>query len=528
MLRVVIADDEEHICKLILALADWKRLQMEVVATACNGLEALAFVETFSPDILITDIRMPGCGGLELISRAKEIAPALEVIIISGYAQFDYAQTAIQFGVGEYLLKPVNQEALNSTLEKMAERCQNRKKSATDMELLRQSTLSGQERLRANLLPDLAAGRFAALDAAALRQTYHFHASADTYQLFLLKLDYDLDQFQEPSLAIVRSKAEDIFRSSLPEKCQDFLLMADGSDFYGLVHYAAAQRDALRGLLRECLNQLIAQQSLLGPVVFSLALGQPVAEPASLPQSFQSLRHIVAERLLEGTGRFLERVAAPVMGENSPLPRYVGAATHAIEMFSLEEGQSALDGLKEAALAISGISGMELLELVKGAGLFFMTRLGVEGREQMAGDFDSRLWHSASAGELFDCLSRLQANLLAAALERQKSQTGQPIRLAKQYIQKHYMNPITLEEVSEATGFSVNYFSTLFKKETGEGFAKYLTRVRMEEARNLLRETRLPVSEICKQVGYVDLKHFTHTFKTATGLTPGEFRKLYG
>ena len=82
--------------------------------------------------------------------------------------------------------------------------------------------------------------------------------------------------------------------------------------------------------------------------------------------------------------------------------------------------------------------------------------------------------------------------------------------------------------MAAATGFSVSYFSALFKKETGEGFAKYLTRVRMERAKELLQETNLPVAEICSQVGYSDLKHFNQTFKKVTSLSPGQYRKLYG
>ena len=109
-----------------------------------------------------------------------------------------------------------------------------------------------------------------------------------------------------------------------------------------------------------------------------------------------------------------------------------------------------------------------------------------------------------------------------------KDRDNQPIRAAKLYIHKHFDQPITLEEVSAAIGFSENYFSTLFKKETGSGFAKYLTHVRMDEARSLLRDTNQSVAEICRQVGYGDLKHFTHTFKAEIGLTPGEYRKLYG
>ena len=100
--------------------------------------------------------------------------------------------------------------------------------------------------------------------------------------------------------------------------------------------------------------------------------------------------------------------------------------------------------------------------------------------------------------------------------------------MARQYVQQHYSEPITLEQVCEAAGFSASYFSALFKKETGEGFVKYLTRVRMEHAQELLQQTNLPVAEICTRVGYNDLKHFTQTFKKETSLSPGQYRKLYG
>ena len=109
-----------------------------------------------------------------------------------------------------------------------------------------------------------------------------------------------------------------------------------------------------------------------------------------------------------------------------------------------------------------------------------------------------------------------------------RNEASRPIRMAKQYVMQHFQEPITLEAVCEAAGFSASYFSSLFKKETGEGFAKYLTRVRMEEAKTLLRETNLPVAEICERVGYSDRKHFTHTFHRATGLNPAEYRKMYG
>lgn len=94
-----------------------------MAGTAGNGLEALALIERERPDILITDIRMPGCQGLELIERARRTVPDIEIIIISGYAHFEYAQTAIKLGVGDYLLKPIKKDELTATLSKLAQRC---------------------------------------------------------------------------------------------------------------------------------------------------------------------------------------------------------------------------------------------------------------------------------------------------------------------------------------------------------------------------------------------------------------------
>lgn len=112
--------------------------------------------------------------------------------------------------------------------------------------------------------------------------------------------------------------------------------------------------------------------------------------------------------------------------------------------------------------------------------------------------------------------------------QKHENDTVRPVRKAKEYIQSHYSEPLTLEGISEMVGLSTAYFSALFKKTEGEGFAKYLINVRIEQAKVLLRETNLPVTEICRRVGYNDLRHFTHTFERATEVKPSVYRKLYG
>ena len=188
----------------------------------------------------------------------------------------------------------------------------------------------------------------------------------------------------------------------------------------------------------------------------------------------------------------------------------------------------AADDLARAVRDAPGARGWEVLELAAGAGRLFLLRPELEDRERLQQRFESDCDRCGQWERLFQCLKRIQREQIQAIRERRRSDAIRPVREAKQYVQQHYSQPITLEDVCDMVGFTPSYFSALFKKETGEGFAKYLTRVRMDRAKELLQRTNLPVAEICAQVGYSDVKHFTQNFKKETNLNPGQYRKLYG
>lgn len=122
MLKVVLADDENKILLLLQKLIDWERLGYEIVGTANDGLRALELVREKQPDLLLTDVRMPGCSGIELIQQARDVQPNLHFIIISGYRKFEYAQSALKYGVEDYLLKPIKQEELTGILMRLSDK----------------------------------------------------------------------------------------------------------------------------------------------------------------------------------------------------------------------------------------------------------------------------------------------------------------------------------------------------------------------------------------------------------------------
>ena len=412
-LKVVIADDEVRICQLIQALVNWEEMGMEIAGTANNGIDACEVIEKVCPDILITDIRMPGCSGLELIEKIKKTKPELEIIIISGYAHFEYAQQAIRYGVGYYLLKPINKVELMGILEKLKNKIGER------------------------------------IDSEQNRQ--------------------------------------------------------------------------------ELLRQAQLQKSIFEPVSFSMSVGMLVTDTRKLGESVQEALKLIPERMVKGSGRLLENLGEPSsLKEENLLEKYLREITIAVEVMSAEQADAAVIYLQNETRKIKNIHGYELLELIGAVADLFAACVQMQERSRNLELFKKQCRECTGTEKLFGCLLDFQRRFIMEMAQKHENDTVRPVRKAKEYIQSHYSEPLTLEGISEMAGLSTAYFSALFKKTEGEGFAKYLINVRIEQAKVLLRETNLPVTEICRRVGYNDLRHFTHTFERATEVKPSVYRKLYG
>ena len=170
MVKLVVADDEERVCRLIVALGNWEELGIKVVGTAANGIQALELIRKEKTDILITDIRMPGLNGLELIEKVREISPDIKIMIISGYANFEYAQNALKQGVSDYLLKPINKDALNESLAKMVHQIETERRTDMAFQDIQNERREELIKLRNMLLHDLCHDRSLGLSEDILRE----------------------------------------------------------------------------------------------------------------------------------------------------------------------------------------------------------------------------------------------------------------------------------------------------------------------------------------------------------------------
>lgn len=529
MVKVVIADDEERICQLIKALVDWDSLGLQVVGIAHNGLEASEMVKDFQPDILITDIRMPGCSGLDLIKMVKETVSELEIVIISGYAHFEYAQQAIKYGVGDYLLKPISKKELTATLEKLKDRvCQRRETEEDKQELLRKAE-KDVKRLQMILLSDIMKNENLPLSVQILKDTYYLNVRPGLFQAFQIKMDCGKSNLSEASASILMEKVQEELERNVGEKCTELVVGIQDFICVGIMNYDDGKQEEIRKGMKICINQLEVQKNLFRPVAFSAGLGNAFKEPDKLGESMKEASMLIQERIVRGTGRVFEHLGeASALHSSNILERYMRVIAHAADVLEKEEADAAVDLLEEEARSIKGVHGYEIMEMVYSAADIFAMRVQMKERQSQLDKFRQQCSQCQNSEEVFANLREFQSTYIQELFEKHENDTVRPIRKAKQYIQNHYSEQITLEEVSNEVGLSTAYFSVLFKKTEGEGFAKYMIRVRMEQAKILLRESNIPVAEVCRKVGYNDLKHFTHTFEKSVGVKPATYRKLYG
>lgn len=536
MLKVIVADDEEKICQLILKLVDWESLGMEVVGTAANGLEALEKIRQLVPDVVITDIRMPGCDGMEMIRQAKQVNGSTEFVIISGYRHFEYAQTAIKYGVSDYLLKPIKKEELTSTLQKIRERYLEKTEQLTFEERVRLVLKNDAGRLRTSYFSGILYPKSRGQESLTLDEInnqYHYSFRPGCFQMICIKFDR-IPSRDQKSLEFLADKTSQLADQVIREFCHDFELYVESSYVYMLLNYQEEEKKAVRHQIKSMLDGLIVLESIMEGLRVTIGAGDAVNSALQIRQSLRTSRWRVEQRLISGAGTVIDCEVQETadLAESQLFYDFNAAMTKALESLETEQVHLVLQKLKRGLLDRENITGHEVLQMSKevcNLYLFCMKnqKITLENESGFVERYNTGADDCDSVDALFGFLTAEIEGSFSKAAQQKKQEDNRPIRTAKKYMKEHYMEPITLEDVSAMAGFNPTYFSSLFKKETGSSFLEYLSGVRMDEAKRLLRETGIPVAVVCEHVGYSDVKYFTKAFIKYTGLKPNEYRKLY-
>lgn len=532
MYKVIIADDEPKVSQLIKNLIDWEGLGLEHAATAHDGISALELIKEHQPDIVITDIRMPGYDGIELIKYTKVVKPDIDFIIVSGYQYFDYAHNAIKYGVKDYLLKPLNKTEINTTLAKMTEKYSERSRQ----EMYRMEDV---KKLRSEFLREIYEGAGSVSikewELSGINREYNTGFIEGCCQAVIVKPDFEYQPGNQEMMRILLSKLSKIIEQNLKSVCAEMLCLIMEDRVYIIANY----KNEDKKLFRKALNNIIDEGHMLRDVfknlMLTIGLGNSRDTLEGIGKSTSEAIAALTDRIVTGGGKISQFNAELHMGE--PKESIISfdrrrRLVSFIEIFDTEAVKHWLDEVESEIHQLSGISGefiFTTLEEIEGIILFGLkNHANVKSIDKsLVDEFHEALLMQNSIRDVFGIAGRYICKMLRQAEEDRKNESNRPIKEARKYINEHYASAVTLEEVSAIIGFNATYFSTLFKKETGMNFLEYVTAARIKAAKQLLSDSRKSILDISHEVGYNDFKHFTKQFKKVTGLTPSEYRKLY-
>ena len=534
MLKVLIADDEKKVCQLIEKLVDWEALDMQVTAVAENGIEALEKIKEYSPDIALTDIRMPGYDGLELVRLGKEHNPKMEFVIISGYRHFEYAQSAIRYGVNAYLLKPIKKDELNETLRKLGEQLREKTDQLSYAEKVQLTLKSDKETLRQTFLSGIVYRRnkeWLKKPLEKINQEFHYAMRPGLFGIAILKMDGHVFD-DEKSRQFMADKAHSAAKQLFSDCTLEYEILAAGGFFYFLLNFGEEQKSTVRRQIKNLLDQLKIQGGILEDFAVTISVGSLHDSPEGLESSLKNARILMEERLISGTGKLLEGdiAVSGSFAESELFTEFNTRMSQALETLEVFTVREAMLQLKSQMLAMKGVTGHEILQMTKevcNLYLFFMKNYRIRIEEDFLENYNAGAENCSSAAELFDYMIRKITTSYEKAARRKRQDENRPVRMVKKYVAGHYGEPLSLEQVGAVAGLSPAYLSTVFKKDTGMTILEYLSKVRMDMAKQFLKETSLTVADICERVGYSDVRYFTKTFAKYSGLKPNEYRKLY-
>lgn len=519
MLTAMIVDDEMLSIKMMENILDWQSLGIRIAGTARNGQEALNLFYQEPPNIIITDIKMPNLNGLEFIKKAKVTSPETEFILISAYADFDYVKKAIELGCSNYILKPVDELELEQTLKKITTKISDKQAAEKSAE---KSRIEHDKQLMYRYMST-------GLNAlAAVKSAGRLGLNYDTFTLFSFTLtDQSMNDYIENAQQL------DAQMAFIMERMTAVLGQYGHCTLFDYKEYAwtAILGDCKVEQLPKCAESMIAFFNEEVHMDIHVCFSAQSSRLEELPQLYRRLSHLNRYSAYIGDEPILG------YGYNCLETRFqqvdlLGYRKQLTDVLSQNDAETAAHIIEEVLL-LSSKADPESLHLFID---FYYTafcaireklieenKLPEEHRDILQLSYKD-LSDISTADEMSRFMNRMLHLLSDGELQAPASRCSALVESGIRYLHDHYDRNLSLEEICTELAVSKNYFSYLFKRETGRNLWAYLTDIRLNKSKELLRTTDYKSYEIAYMVGYDNPSYFSKLFKKSTGQTPNEYR----
>ena len=536
MYSVFLVEDEIVMRDGIRELIAWNEYGFTFTGEAADGELAWPQIQKLRPDIVITDIKMPFMDGLVLSRLIKKEFPHTTVIILSGYDDFVYAKEAISIGVSQYLLKPLSKDQLVEVLREV--KLQKDKEADQDRYLV-QFNSEIQEYLsssRKGFFDILVSGKLAAEELLARAEKLKLSLVAERYNIVLFLLEEDLlHNGYSVQIADVQSE----ICSCFPEN-NNLVMFSIGIDT--IVFLVKADANSIESITKECVD-CIAEicQPIQKTIKWSVVVSDPVNRLSAVAECYRAARKGLFYRHSGKDNNIYYASATTAASALSAVVDFDPNDTDAAKMDQRIVEKFLTNGLPEDlhtflsdyfnSIRIQAEQSVTFRQYVVLNIQFtvnaFLEKFGYSKDITNIPQKNRRpLQNSISS---LENLEQYVLDLLAHALVLRdmavNNRYGKKLQKAVDYMKDNYSDPeISLNTVAKEAFVSATHFSALFSQQMGKTFVEYLTELRMDKAKELLRCTDAGSSEIAFQVGYSDPHYFSFIFKKINGCAPRDYR----
>lgn len=536
MIRLFVVEDEIIMRNGLKSVA-WEKEDIELVGDASDGELAYPMILETKPDIIITDIKMPFMDGLELSERVKKELPDIQIIILSGFDEFSYAQKAVSLGVTEYLLKPVTPEKLLESVNKVKEKLLENRKQEDDFDFPDAIPQEKNEIQKQRFFRHLVMNTKSSSELIDMADMVEINLRARAFCVILINVA--VEGLSGSDYSQTRNAIKEQFVSYLADQ-NGWTLIDRGENGYALL-VARNHEDSIKKTMEEVLGVIKNELDNIQSVQFFIAVGNIVNRVSEIKFSYEQATKAASYRFLIGPNQVIYASDLPTGGSEpaDTAMDFNSAVTDkdyrdVLDKFMRTGTREELNPLVEEMFMAIGEQNIRsrifmtymLMDMYL-AMLKFAKEMEIDTEE-----IDEK------CGNIHDFLktdftSEASQNYLISYLEqiiinrdtKKEKKFNSALHDAALYIDNNFdKEDLSLTEVASIANISPSHFSAIFSQEFGVTFMEYLINKRMDKAKELLMTTEYRSSEIAYMVGYKDPHYFSHTFKKNLGMTPKEYR----
>ena len=503
MYRILIVDDEKIERSGIQFLLKQFGFDFEIVE-ASNGQEAYGYLKEHPIDVLLTDVKMPFMDGLKLSERALQLYPELYVIIFSGYHEFSYAKTAIQLGVKNYILKPVDPEEFRATMQDVLDKLSEQKKKQKHRE--KSDTV-----LKEHLLFLLVNGT--PLETLCQQAGEMVDTSFVQDYARMMLLEFNEDFFETAAVD---------FTQELQKQTHQPFQYLNLNTQQSLLFFSKDVQCDFR-VLAQTLQSYLAKKYERACYV---AVSGSFANPEEIPQQFCDLEQLMENKFYQSDNHvFMANSDRPknfeIVADDDEVTRQICNDIKLKDMHGLRMHFDILSDKYRQEVNFSQVYVKFMFFTILKE---IYNNLPQADKSKLHQEIEL-LYKSTDINRAIDIVNR-NIDLLQKDCEKNQQSSRGEVEAIKKYIYEHYDKEISLESLAEQVYLTPSYLSYIFKKETGYNLSKFIKAYRMEKAKELLENTHNKIVNICSAVGFTNVSYFCQSFREYYGVSPERFRKI--